>query len=474
MNARLPPGPGHLGPIDVTRWVKNPFPVMERLQARYGDAFTIGLPGMPYPIVVVADPEVVKAVFGLGPDEGHAGKTNALLEPLLGSHSLFLLDGAAHLRHRKMMLPALHGERMHGYGRAMLALADDAIDGWPLRTTFPAHDAMQAITLHIVIRTVFGIETGPRFAKLAEVLAQMLEAGASPVLAFPFMRRDLGPLSPWGKFVRLSRKAGEILRAEIRAGREAGASGRTDVLAMLLEARDESGTPLGEDELHDELVTLLTAGHETTATALAWALRWILADPQLVARLHEEIATAGGDPQRIAQLPLLDGAVRGASPPARHRDGGPRAAPGQDSRGSVPPRRSHGRACDLPRAPQAFALSRAGSLPARALRDLQAGALGMGAVRRWAAQVHRRGLCGLRDEDGAGVRARAGRRRAGQRRHPYHAPRSDHHAFGRPADSGDGAPWTRLERIHELRALVLGAPAPRETASPSATRAACR
>ena len=310
MTSSLPPGPGHLGPLDVIRWVKNPFPVMARLQARYGDAFTMGLPGMPYPIVVVSDPDVVKDVFALGPDEGHAGKTNALLEPLLGSRSLFLLDGSEHVRHRKMMLPALHGERMHGYGRAMLALANDAIDGWQVGTAFAAQGAMQAITLAIVIRTVFGIEAGPRFATLADVLARMLEAGASPLLAFPFMQRDLGPLSPWGRFVRLAGESGRILRAEIRGGRAAGTSSRTDVLAMLLEARDDGGAPLGEDELHDELVTLLTAGHETTATALAWALRWILADPALVGRLREEIATADGDPQRIAQLGLLDAAVK--------------------------------------------------------------------------------------------------------------------------------------------------------------------
>jgi cytochrome P450 len=310
MKVGLPPGPGNLGPIDVIRWVKNPFPVLARLQARYGDAFTIGLPGMPYPIVVVADPEVIKDVFSLGPDEGHAGKTNALLKPLLGEHSLFLLDGPAHLRHRKMMLPALHGERMHAYGRTMMSLANDSIDAWTVGKPFPAHDAMQAITLHVVIRTVFGIEAGPRFTTLAQVLAQMLDAGASPLLAFPFMQRDLGPLSPWGRFIRLARRSGEILRAEIRRGREAGATGRNDVLAMLLEARDEGGAPLDEDELHDELVTLLTAGHETTATALAWALRWILADPALVTRLRDEIATAGGDPMRISQLTLLDATVR--------------------------------------------------------------------------------------------------------------------------------------------------------------------
>jgi cytochrome P450 len=306
----LPPGPGRLGPIDVVRWVRNPFPVLAELQARHGDAFTVGLPGMPYPIVVVADPEVIKDVFALGPDEGHAGKTNALLKPLLGEHSLFLLDGAAHLRQRKMMLPALHGERMHAYGRAMMALAHDSIDRWAVGEAFPAHDAMQAITLDIIIRTVFGIEAGPRFSALASVLAQMLDAGASPLLAFPFMQRDLGRFSPWGRFVRLARRSGEIIRAEIRRGRAAGAAARTDVLAMLLEARDEAGGSLSEDELHDELVTLLTAGHETTATALAWALRWILPDASLVAGLREEIAVADGDPLRLAQLPLLDAAIK--------------------------------------------------------------------------------------------------------------------------------------------------------------------
>ncbi|HLK39637.1 MAG TPA: cytochrome P450 [Polyangiaceae bacterium] len=306
----LPAGPGRLGPVEVLRWVRNPFPVMAELQARYGDAFTVGLPGMPHPIVVVADPDVIRDVFALGPDEGHAGETNTLLKPLLGAHSLFLLDGAAHLRHRRMMLPALHGERMHAYGRTMLELAHDAIDGWPLGRRFSAQRTMQSITLQVILRTVFGVEQGPRFATLADVLARMLDAGGSPLLAFPAMQRDLGPLSPWGRFERLSRRSAEILRAEIRSGREHGTAGRTDVLALLLDARDEAGHPLDEDELHDELVTLLTAGHETTATALAWALRWILADPALATALRDEVASAAGDPRRIAQLALLDGAVK--------------------------------------------------------------------------------------------------------------------------------------------------------------------
>jgi cytochrome P450 len=171
---------------------------------------------------------------------------------------------------------------------------------------------MQQITLQVIVRTVFGIAEGPRFAELSDVLTRALDAGAWPGLLFPFLQRDLGPFSPWGKFVRLQRRASELLRSEIRRGREAGTSGRSDVLAMLLDARDDAGRPLTEDEVHDELTTLLLAGHETTATSLAWALRWILPDRGLIERLREQIATADGDPVRVAKLELLDATVREA------------------------------------------------------------------------------------------------------------------------------------------------------------------
>jgi cytochrome P450 len=171
---------------------------------------------------------------------------------------------------------------------------------------------MQAVTLQIILRTVFGVESGPRFAELADVLTRGLDIAAWPGLLFTFMQKDLGRLSPWGRFQRLAGRAGEILREEIRRGRAEGTAGRADVLAMMLEARDETGAPLSEDEVHDELVTLLIAGHETTATALAWALRWILTNEALVQQLRDEIATAGGEPSRIAKLELLDGTVKEA------------------------------------------------------------------------------------------------------------------------------------------------------------------
>ena len=306
----IPPGSSAPPAIQVLRWIRTPFRVLEESQARFGDAFTMRLPRMPGGVVIVSDPLAVKDVFGLGPDEGHAGKANFVLKPFVGEHSLLLLDGAEHIRHRKMILPAFHGERMHAYGRTMLDVTNDSIDGWPLGRTFPVHGPMQSITLQVIVRTVFGLEEGPRFTELAHALRKMLDVTANPVFLFPFMQRDLGPLTPWGGFMRQARRAGEILREEIRRGREKGTAGRTDVLAMMLDARDEAGNPLGEDEVHDELVTLLAAGHETTATALAWTLRWILPDRALLARLKEEVTSAGGDPQRIAKLELLDATVK--------------------------------------------------------------------------------------------------------------------------------------------------------------------
>jgi cytochrome P450 len=308
----LPPGPETLPAIQVLRWMRVPFRVLDECHARFGDAFTMRLPGLSSGVVVMSDPLAVKDVFGLGPDEGHAGKANFVLKPLLGEHSLLLLDGAEHLRQRKMILPAFHGERMHAYGRTMIELTHEEIDRWPLGRRFAVHEPMQEITLGVIIRTVFGVQEGPRFAELAELLKRVLDIAQHPIYLFPWMQKDLGPLSPWGRFRRFGERASGILRAEIRRGREQGTQGRTDVLAMMLDARDEKGAPLSEDEIHDELVTLLVAGHETTATALAWTLRWLLPDRELLGKLREEIATAGGDPLKLAKLELLDGTVKEA------------------------------------------------------------------------------------------------------------------------------------------------------------------
>ena len=160
-----------------------------------------------------------------------------------------LLDGADHIRQRKMMLPAFHGERMHAYGESMLEMAEGAVDRLPIGREFSLHRPMQTVTLQVILRTVFGVEQGPRFAELANVLTRMVDAGTKPVLMLPMMQRDLGRHNPWGRFMWLADRAEAMLRDEIRRGRRQGTAGRSDVLAMMLDARDEAGESLSEDEI---------------------------------------------------------------------------------------------------------------------------------------------------------------------------------------------------------------------------------
>src|SRR5579872_1039097 len=249
----LPPGPHSPAALQAIRWIGDPFRAMDRHKARYGDSFTIRLPAAPRGMVLVSEPEIVKEVFALGPDDAHAGKANAILRPFLGKHSLLVLDGAEHLRQRKMMMPAFHGERMHAYGRTMMDLAHESIDRWPVGERFSVHRPMQRITLQVILRTVFGVAEGPRLSQLGRLLTTMLDAASWPALLFGFMQRDLGPFSPWGRFLRSARAASELLRGEIRRGREQGTAGRSDVLAMMLQTRDEADQPMSEDEVHDEL-----------------------------------------------------------------------------------------------------------------------------------------------------------------------------------------------------------------------------
>lgn len=309
MTRPLPPGPSSPRAIQTLRWLRDPLSLLDSVGSRFGDIFTLGLPVGTKGVVLVSNPEAVKEIFALGPDEGHAGKANIVLKPFLGQHSLLVLDGSEHSRQRKMMMPAFHGERMQAYGQAMLDMAHDSVDGWPIGRSFVVHRPMQRITTQVILRTVFGVAAGPQFEELADLLAKTLDAAAWPGLLFPFMQKDLGPMSPWGRWRRLRDRASGILHEEIRQARKDHAH-RDDVLAMMVAARDEAGRVLSDDEIHDELITLLVAGHETTATALTWALRWIVPNHELTRRLQDEIASADDDPAKIARLELLDATVK--------------------------------------------------------------------------------------------------------------------------------------------------------------------
>ena len=312
-SSALPPGPDLPAPVQVYHWLKHPYEFLDNCRRDLRDVFTMKIPRLGE-VVLLGHPDAVKEVFALGPDEASAGLANFVLTPFLGRHSMLVLDGAPHQRHRKMMMPAFHGERMHAYGRVMIALTDRAIDALPLGVPVAIHRPMQEVTLQVILRTIFGIAEGARFDEMARLMTEALDIIAWPVMLFPMMHLDLGAWSPWGKFVRLRSRLFELLREEIARGRAEGTKGRIDVLALMLDARDEHGDPLAEEELLHELLTLLAAGHETSATALSWSFRWLLEDPALMERLGSEIASVTGDgplvPEKIAKLEFLDGVVK--------------------------------------------------------------------------------------------------------------------------------------------------------------------
>lgn len=308
----LPPGPKLPAPLITLSWLRRPYPFLDETAARFGDTFTIHLVGLP-PLVFFSNPDHVREVFQDDGEVMAAGRFNRSLAPLLGDRSVLMTDGAAHRRKRKLLMPPFHGERMQAYGRAMLELTDRAIDGMPRDEPFALHSVMQDITLHVIVRTVFGLEDGPKFREMCERLKRILELGAWAPLLLPFMQVDLGNWSPYGRFRAAVRAGDELFYADLRARRASGERG-ADILSLLLDARDEDGEPIGDDELRDELVTLLVAGHETTATALTWAMRWLLSQPSTFADLRAEVDTLGEHPtpEGIAKLELLDAAAREA------------------------------------------------------------------------------------------------------------------------------------------------------------------
>jgi cytochrome P450 len=269
--------------------------MMEELQRRHGDMFTVQIANEGT-WVFLAHPDAVKQVFTGDPRLLHAGEANRILLPLLGHHSVLLLDDAAHMRQRKLMLPPFHGERMRRYQEVMAEAAREEIERWPLGEPYAVRDATQRITLDVIMRTVFGVQDEQRRARLMAILGHVLEWGGDPKRMA--MLAVLGPRHAASSrmFQRVREPADELIYQEIRGRRGApDLDERDDVLSMLLGARHDDGSPMSDDELRDELMTLLVAGHETTASSLAWAVERLVRHPEALARLREEAQAGGSD-----------------------------------------------------------------------------------------------------------------------------------------------------------------------------------
>jgi len=312
----------------MAEWILRPVPFIERCNERYGDFFAVRF--VLGNILWIADPDVIKRVFTGDPDVLHAGEGNAApLEFIMGPNSVLLLDEPEHMRQRKLMLPSFHGERMQRYGDLMREITDRDIDDWPVGAPFPLRKRTQAITLDVIMRAVFGVDDAERLARLRGALTPLLDMGtrqlAMIVIAFPAMRRTLGKRI-WNQFMRRRAEADALIYDEIRRRRDDPSTvDRDDVLSILLQARDEDGNAMTDEELRDELVTLLLAGHETTATSISWAFDLLLHHPDKLARLREEVA-AGQDEYLDAVIketlrirPVVPGVVRKLTAPVELR-----------------------------------------------------------------------------------------------------------------------------------------------------------
>lgn len=298
--------------IQTIHWIVDPIGYMEKAAERYGDMFIGKIAINMGDFVFVNHPQALQQVLTHDRQEFSApGEISKNLSVLFGDTSVLMLEGDRHKKRRQLLMPPFHGERMQAYGDLIIKLTHKVFDAIPQNSHFIARSQMQSISLQVIIEAVFGINEGERYEKLRQLLTTWLDIFRSPlntlVIFLRFLQWDLGSWSPWGKFIRLRQQIDELLYAEISDRRANPDPQRTDILSLLMSTTDENGNYLSDRELRDELLTLLFAGHETTATAMAWVLYWTHHLPEVREKLLQELADLdpNADPVDIARLPYL-------------------------------------------------------------------------------------------------------------------------------------------------------------------------
>ena len=313
--ADLPPGPRLPSPIVTAQFMRRPLDTLRRWHRRYGDVFTVRYIGFGTG-VYVADPEAIRGLFTGDQSDLLAGEANSILEPVLGPHSVLVLDGPEHMRQRKLLLPPFQGSRVAAFRSTVREVADRELDRWRPGDELIVRERMRALTFEVICRAVFGVTDAARVERLRGALSAVIDS--SPVtIVSPLLRADLGPLSPGGRLARRLRVADALLYEEIERRRgESDLEERTDVLSLLLRARDEDGRAMTDPELRDELFTMLGAGHETTATGLAFAVELLLRNPDRLERLRasaadgDEAYAAAVGKETLRIRPVIDAAER--------------------------------------------------------------------------------------------------------------------------------------------------------------------
>jgi cytochrome P450 len=284
------PGPSDAPAWQTARWLLRPIAFMESCRRRFGETFGVRFLGFQTPMVMLSSPDAIRALYT---ERGHGlppGRTVALL-PVMGPRSVLLLEGAEHLARRKLMLPPFHGERMQAYEATVREIAEREIESWPPGKDFALHPRMQAVTLEVILRAVFGVTDAERREQLRALLPRLLDSSSSVSLQFRVLiSRSIERLDPLADLRELTAEIDDLLYAQIAERRaDPAVAERPDILSMLITARFEDGEGMSDSELRDQLITLLLAGHETTATALAWTVDLLTRHPAALARLTEEV-----------------------------------------------------------------------------------------------------------------------------------------------------------------------------------------
>jgi cytochrome P450 len=295
----LPPGPRAPAVLQTLAWALAPTWLMDRCAARLGDSFTLTFAPSGLKLVLISDPQAVKDVFTAPAEVAPSGANASPIAPVLGASSVLIQTGAEHMRQRKLLLPPFHGERMREYEQVIVQETRRNMEGWPLGRAMRMQPRTRAITLEVILRAVFGVEAermGPLRTAIGELLAPM----HTLTLLRQALRRP-GPGRPEGAIGRSLDRLDAVVYDEIRVRRaQRDLEARTDILSLLMQARDEQGREMTDAELRDELVTLLLAGHETTATSVAWALERLVRHPDKLTRLVAELDAGDGDDYLVA------------------------------------------------------------------------------------------------------------------------------------------------------------------------------
>lgn len=302
-------------------WILDPVTYLERTQTQTPDFFEEDSLGFGVgPTVITSHPEAIQYILSRDRVPSNAknrqafsapGEFNRILSPLIGDASAIMLSGEQHKARRQLMAPAFHGDRLEVYGQLICDLTRNQVEALSPNQTFAARDLTQQISLQTIAKVVLGFTDGPNSQTMLDILSETADGFGSPVSAmllfFNGLQKDLGAWSPWGRFLKLKRQLDELLYAEIDDRLQHPHSSRTDILSMLMASRTEDGEALTKQELRDELMALLLAGHETTATAIAWSLYWIHRDPSIKEKLLTELDALPSEasPNEIAQLPYL-------------------------------------------------------------------------------------------------------------------------------------------------------------------------